>query len=35
VQFYQVSADDVVWGATARILSQFLDLLDEPGAPAR
>jgi len=24
-----------VWGATARILSQFLDLLDEPGAPAR
>jgi len=35
VQFYQVSADDVVWGATARILSQFLDLLDEPGEPAR
>jgi 8-oxo-dGTP pyrophosphatase MutT (NUDIX family) len=34
VQFYQVSRDDVVWGATARILSQFLDLLDEPGAPA-
>jgi 8-oxo-dGTP pyrophosphatase MutT (NUDIX family) len=30
VQFYQVSADDVVWGATARILTQFLELLDEP-----
>ena len=30
VLFYQVSADDVVWGATARILSQFLALLDEP-----
>lgn len=29
VLFYQVSADDVVWGATARILSQFLALLDE------
>jgi len=28
VLFYQVSADDVVWGATARILSQFLALLD-------
>jgi hypothetical protein len=24
-----VSPDDVVWGATARILSQFLALLDE------
>ena len=35
VQFYQVSPDDLVWGATARILTQFLDLLDEPGAPAR
>jgi 8-oxo-dGTP pyrophosphatase MutT (NUDIX family) len=32
VQFYQVSADDVVWGATARILTQFLGLLDEPRA---
>jgi 8-oxo-dGTP pyrophosphatase MutT (NUDIX family) len=32
VLFYQVSADDLVWGATARILSQFLALLDEgPG----
>jgi 8-oxo-dGTP pyrophosphatase MutT (NUDIX family) len=29
VLFYQVSTDDVVWGATARILSQFLALLDE------
>ena len=29
VLFYQVSADDVVWGATARIVSQFLSLLDE------
>jgi len=35
VQFYQVSPHDLVWGATARILTQFLDLLDEPGAPAR
>ena len=34
VLFYQVSADDVIWGATARILSQFLELLDEPGAGA-
>jgi len=34
VLFYQVSADDVVWGATARILSQFLALLDED-EPAR
>jgi len=29
VLFYQVSPDDVVWGATARILSQFLALLEE------
>lgn len=29
VHFFRVSADDVVWGATARILRQFLDLLDE------
>lgn len=28
VHFYQVSHADVVWGATARILKQFLDLLD-------
>jgi 8-oxo-dGTP pyrophosphatase MutT (NUDIX family) len=32
VQFYQVSAEDVVWGATARILTQLLELLDEPAA---
>lgn len=35
VRFYQVSPEDVVWGATARILTQFLELLDEPEAPAR
>lgn len=29
VHFYQVSVEDVVWGATARILKQFLELLDE------
>ena len=29
VYFFQVSKGDVVWGATARILRQFLDLLDE------
>ena len=29
VLFYRVSPDDVIWGATARILSQFLSLLDE------
>lgn len=29
VHFYQVSAADVVWGATARILKQFLDILDD------
>ena len=34
VLFYQVSADDVIWGATARILSQFLALVDAPEAPA-
>jgi 8-oxo-dGTP pyrophosphatase MutT (NUDIX family) len=33
VLFYQVSDEDIVWGATARILSQFLALLDE--APER
>jgi 8-oxo-dGTP pyrophosphatase MutT (NUDIX family) len=32
VHFYQVSPADVVWGATARILTQFLELLDEPAA---
>jgi 8-oxo-dGTP pyrophosphatase MutT (NUDIX family) len=30
VLFYDVSSADVIWGATARILSQFLALLDEP-----
>jgi 8-oxo-dGTP pyrophosphatase MutT (NUDIX family) len=30
VHFFDVSADDVIWGATARILRQFLDLLDDP-----
>jgi hypothetical protein len=34
VLFYEVSMDDVIWGATARILSQFLALLDEPEVPA-
>jgi 8-oxo-dGTP pyrophosphatase MutT (NUDIX family) len=34
VLFYEVSTDDVIWGATARILSQFLALLDEPEAAA-
>lgn len=34
VLFYEVSTDDVIWGATARILSQFLALLDEPEVPA-
>jgi 8-oxo-dGTP pyrophosphatase MutT (NUDIX family) len=29
VYFYQVSADDVVWGATARIVKQFLKLLED------
>jgi 8-oxo-dGTP pyrophosphatase MutT (NUDIX family) len=29
VHFFRVSVEDVVWGATARILRQFLDLLDE------
>lgn len=33
VHFYQVSVEDVVWGATARILKQFLELVDrEDGA---
>jgi 8-oxo-dGTP pyrophosphatase MutT (NUDIX family) len=34
VLFYRVSASDVIWGATARILSQFLALLDGPEAGA-
>jgi hypothetical protein len=29
-----VSVEDVVWGATARILRQFLDLIDETPDPA-
>ncbi len=28
VHFYRVSADDVIWGATARILNQFLRLVE-------
>ena len=28
VHFYRVSAEDVIWGATARILNQFLGLLE-------
>jgi 8-oxo-dGTP pyrophosphatase MutT (NUDIX family) len=31
VHFYSVSPDDVIWGATARILTQFLGLLDGDG----
>jgi len=34
VHFYQVSTADVVWGATARILKQFLEILDEAEATA-
>jgi 8-oxo-dGTP pyrophosphatase MutT (NUDIX family) len=34
VLFYDVSPADVIWGATARILRQFLALLDEPEPPA-
>jgi 8-oxo-dGTP pyrophosphatase MutT (NUDIX family) len=30
VYFFQVSEGDVVWGATARILRQFLDLIEDP-----
>jgi 8-oxo-dGTP pyrophosphatase MutT (NUDIX family) len=29
VHFYTVSPDDVIWGATARIVNQFLSLLEE------
>jgi 8-oxo-dGTP pyrophosphatase MutT (NUDIX family) len=28
VHFYSVSEEDIIWGATARILNQFLGLLD-------
>lgn len=31
VYFYQVSASDVIWGATARIVKQFLDLVEGAG----
>jgi 8-oxo-dGTP pyrophosphatase MutT (NUDIX family) len=34
VHFFQVSVEDVVWGATARILRHLLDLLDETDASA-
>ena len=34
VYFFNVSVEDVVWGATARILRQFLDLIDETPDPA-
>ena len=34
VHFYQVSVEDVVWGATARILKQFLELVDQPEGEA-
>ena len=33
VYFFEVSPPDVIWGATARILRQFLDLLEDPGRP--
>jgi 8-oxo-dGTP pyrophosphatase MutT (NUDIX family) len=29
VHFYDVSVEDIIWGATARILKQFLDMVDE------
>jgi 8-oxo-dGTP pyrophosphatase MutT (NUDIX family) len=32
VHFYQVSARDLVWGATARILKQFLELVESAEA---
>ncbi len=28
MHFYRVSDEDVIWGATARILMQFLGLLE-------
>jgi hypothetical protein len=31
VHFYTVAPEDVIWGATARIVNQFLGLLDGPG----
>jgi len=31
VHFYRVSAEDVIWGATARIVNQFLGLLEADG----
>ena len=32
VHFYDVSVEDIIWGATARILKQFLDMIDEEAA---
>ena len=32
VHFYRVSDEDVIWGATARIVKQFLDLIETGGA---
>jgi 8-oxo-dGTP pyrophosphatase MutT (NUDIX family) len=32
VHFYDVSVEDIIWGATARILKQFLDMVDEEAA---
>ena len=34
VHFYDVSVEDVIWGATARILKQFLDIVDGREEPA-
>ena len=31
VHFYRVSSEDVIWGATARIVNQFLALLESGG----
>jgi 8-oxo-dGTP pyrophosphatase MutT (NUDIX family) len=33
VHYYHVSVEDVVWGATARILKQFLDVVYEEESP--
>ena len=32
MHFYDVSVEDIIWGATARILKQFLDMVDEEAA---
>jgi 8-oxo-dGTP pyrophosphatase MutT (NUDIX family) len=34
VHFFDVSVEDVIWGATARILRQLLDLIEDEAAPA-